>query len=100
MLLTFDCYFKKIKKEFYWSCFGDKVNEHLQSETSYGLRLFSTLCAGQKRVPHKLSTTHEVESPTRDPSEGVPTAGGQAELISSGSFSCNVFLARFYDWHL
>ena len=37
------------------------------------MRLFSNtnLCDGLKIVHHNLSTTHEVESPMRDPVEGV-----------------------------
>ena len=39
------------------------------------------LCDGLK-VNHRLLSTHEVESPARDPSEGVPTASGQVDLIN------------------
>ena len=36
-------------------------------------------------VRHKLLTTHEVESPTWDPSEDAPTASSQSELANYSS---------------
>ena len=39
-------------------------------------------CDGLKIVHHKLSNTHEVGSPTRDPAEGVPMASGQVGLTN------------------